>query len=198
MNPDAMSPEVQQLGIHLSELIIRNSATSIYSKLTATKARRNEKETITELEQIVRDLIADNNELVQIAQGYEQEFVAQQISDSEIQYITDNVLPVLETLIGAAPDDGGAANSQRMLDLLRPLLSIETVTIMQLIGFNFRQAIGQPLTTLISQLILSKIPVDPSSATELQRVSALMNIEFFKIAQDPDATARLNALNGRQ
>jgi hypothetical protein len=198
MNPEAMSPEIQQLGIHLSELVIRNSATTIYNKVTATKARKNDKDTIAELEQIVRDLIADNNELVQIAQAYEQELIAQRISASEIEYITENVLPVLETLIEAAPDDGDSANSQRMLDLLRPLLSIETVTIMQLIGFNFRQAIGQPLTTLVSQLILSKVQADPSAATELQRVNALMNIEFFKIAQDPDATARLNALNGRQ
>jgi len=34
--------------------------------------------------------------LVQIAQAYEQEFVAQQISQEDIEYITDSFIPVLK------------------------------------------------------------------------------------------------------
>jgi len=42
-----------------------------------------------------------------------------------------------------------------MLRLMTPLPSVETVTILQLLGFNFRTAIGQPLTDLAGNAIRS-------------------------------------------
>ena len=41
----------------------------------------------------------------------------------------------------------------QIIDVLKPLLSIETFTILQLIGFNFREAIGIPLTKLVNKSI---------------------------------------------
>ena len=42
----------------------------------------------------------------------------------------------------------GAAgeNFKKQLEALKPLLSVETVNVLQLFGFNFRQGIGAPLT----------------------------------------------------
>jgi hypothetical protein len=37
------------------------------------------------------------------------------------------------------------------------------VTVLQLVGFNFRKAIGEPLTELIARLILAKAQEDPSA-----------------------------------
>src|SRR6266700_3465091 len=117
--------------------------------------------------------LSDKSELVQIAQAYEQELVAQQISATDIEYISTNFVPLLQRLIESAGADNSedGTSQQEMIDLIQPLLSVETVTVLQLIGFNFRKAIGEPLTELVSKLIASKAQVDPASLVEIQRLS---------------------------
>lgn len=58
--------------------------------------------------------------------------------------------------------DGVDPETQKYLDVLEKLLSVETVTVLQLLGFNFRQAIGEPLTQLVRRLIASRAPVPPT------------------------------------
>ena len=76
------------LGVQLADTAIRNTAGSIADRITAAKGRRRDQETIAELEDIVYGLLSDKSELVQIAQAYEQEFVAQRISADDISYIS--------------------------------------------------------------------------------------------------------------
>lgn len=78
-----------------------------------------------------------------------------------------------------------------MIDLIQPLLSVETVTVLQLLGFNFRKAIGEPLTEFVAKLILSKAQVDPLLPLEIQRLS-------LAIAQDAEAYTRLASMVGTQ
>jgi hypothetical protein len=88
---------------------------------------------------------------VQISQAFEQDLVAQRLSSSDIEYITSTILLVAEGLaIEAAKTDAKAAAALQALNVLKPLLSVETVTVLQLIGFNFRKAIGEPLTALVA------------------------------------------------
>ncbi|HYT45080.1 MAG TPA: hypothetical protein VEP90_22325, partial [Methylomirabilota bacterium] len=94
-----VAQQVAALTIRLGEAGIRNTAGVVYNKIQTVKAKKNDKETINELEEIINSLIADKNELVQIAQAYEQEFVAQQISQEDIEYITKSFIPVLKKLI---------------------------------------------------------------------------------------------------
>lgn len=106
-------------------------------KISAAKAKKNDKKTIQELEEIVNSLVTDKNELVRIAQSYEQEFVAQQISKKDIEYITTKFIPVLKDLIKQTSGDD--ASLQKTIDDLTPLLSVETLTVLQLIGFNTKR-----------------------------------------------------------
>jgi Icc-related predicted phosphoesterase len=89
---------------------------------------------INELEEIINSLISDKNELVQIAQAYEQEFVAQQISQDDIEYITNSFIPVLKDLIKQTSSDQntvGATNIEKTIDSLTPLLSVEMLTVLE-------------------------------------------------------------------
>lgn len=61
-------------------------------------------------------------------------------------------MPVLQRLIKESGDDAAA---QKTMDLLKPVLSVETLTVLQLLGFNFKRAIGEPLTELLNQKIMS-------------------------------------------
>lgn len=59
--------QVAELGTKLAEVLVRNTASAISTRVQAAKAKKNDKETIQELEEIVSGLISDKNELVQIA-----------------------------------------------------------------------------------------------------------------------------------
>jgi hypothetical protein len=131
------------------------------------------------------DLIADKNKLVGIAQAFEQELVAQVISDKEITYITTEILPLVEQLTGLAggdDDDPAAA-----VNALKSLVTPETLTIMQLVGFNFRRAIGEPLTNLVERLIDSRAPLVPARSEEFQVLQLRREIARLEALKDPDA-----------
>ncbi|MGC6356894.1 hypothetical protein ACMXZC_03815, partial [Pasteurella multocida] len=97
---------------------------------------------INELEEIIQELISDKNELLQISQAYQQELTAQKITDTEIEYITQKLIPKLQELSIATGHNIDAVR------IFSPIISKETLTILQLLGFNFRKAIGEPLTIL--------------------------------------------------
>jgi hypothetical protein len=181
-----VDPQLQTLGLQLANVAVRNTASSVFDRITVAKARKKDQETIAELEEIITGLLSDKSELIGIAQAYEQELVAQRISESDIEYISTNFVPLLQQLMesAAASDGQPVDNTEEMIALIQPLLSVETVTVLQLIGFNFRRAIGEPLTQLVSQLILSKAYPNPALALEIQRLS-------LGVAQDPEAFDRL-------
>lgn len=192
-----MDPEFQNLTAQLSDAAIRNGARQIVERVSVLRAKKQDKETIAELEQIINDLISDKSEILRIAQAYEDELIAQRISDEDVQFITTNIVPVLKALIdsGSADDTKGAA-VEKMLGLLTPLLSVETVTILQLLGFNFRMAIGQPLTDLVGTAIRSRVQSDDAAA--LQKLGLEHEIAVLQLASDPEAYARFATLTGRQ
>jgi hypothetical protein len=126
-----MDPEFQALGAQLAETVLRNTASSVADRIRVVRARKKDQEIIAELEQIVNDLIADKSELIRIAQAYEQELVAQRISVSDVKYITDNIVPILKKLIESAAMGGSQTAPAQMMDLIKPILSVETVTVLQ-------------------------------------------------------------------
>ncbi len=94
MNVDPQAAQqIADLGIRLGEAIVRNTAGVVYNKIQAVKAKKNDQETIHELEEIINNLIFDKDELIRIAQAYKQELVAQQISQDDIEYITTRFIP---------------------------------------------------------------------------------------------------------
>ena len=194
MNVDPhVAQQIADLGVRLGDTVVRNTAGAIAERIQTAKAKRSDKETINELEEIVNSLIADKNELVQIAEAYKQEFVAQQISEDDIEYITTSFIPVLKELIehtSSGENSAVAANMEKAIDSLVPLFSVEMLTVLQLVGFNFKKAIGEPLTMLLQNFITSKVPADPQSTLELNKLALTYNTEALKVAQDKDASER--------
>ncbi|HSW91299.1 MAG TPA: hypothetical protein VLG09_01465 [Candidatus Saccharimonadales bacterium] len=184
-----------ELGIKLGEAVLRNTAGAIASKIQATKAKKNNEETIQELEEIINTLVGDKNELVRIAQAYEQEFVAQQISKKDIEYITEKFIPVLKDLIKQTSGDD--EKLQKTIDDLTPLLSVETLTVLQLLGFNYKKAIGEPLTLLLQRAIASKANPDSENAAEIQKLAIKYNTEFLKVTQDKEASDRFEQFKSK-
>lgn len=189
-----VAPELQELAVGLAGSAARNTAQVVWDRVNALKAANKDRETISGLEQIINDLIADKNDLTRIAQAYQSELVAQRLSSGDIRYITDTVVPLIEQLAATSSTD--AAKTTQMMKLLKPLLSIETVNVLQLLGFNFRRAIGEPLTELVEKSILSRASASGDAATELAHLQLRRELAVLELAQDPDAYARFQSLTG--
>ena len=190
----ALDPQVTELGVQLADVGVRNTVAAVSARIKAAKAKKQDAETINTLTEIVNDLLADRNDLVQIARGYEQVLDAQRISEDEIAYITESIIPIVKTLAEA----GGNEDTEKMLELLEPDLSVETVTILQLIGFNFKKAIGEPLTALLAALIQSKMPPSTDAGVEAQRASLELQRATVDLALNEEAYDRFRRLWSQQ
>ncbi|MDE0699777.1 MAG: hypothetical protein OXH61_03520 [Acidimicrobiaceae bacterium] len=188
-----MDPTLQNLSVSLSEAALRNAAAVVASKISATKATKQHKATVAALEDIINELLADKSELIRIAQAFEDELVAQRLSSDDVEFITKNLLPVLRQLMDAS----GQAGSVEMMDAVESILSTEVLTIMQLIGFNYREAIGKPLTDLVAAMIASRMPPDQDSNHDLQEIVVKRDVALAELARDPESWSRLSELMGR-
>lgn len=191
-----MDQDLQALTIRLAESVVRNTAGAIVDRVNTIKTKKDLAQQVTELEQIINDLMSDKTELVRIAHAYENELVAQRISADDVQYITANLVPVIRQLVESASDSGQASQPSDMMALLQPILSVETVTILQLLGFNFRSAIGQPLTQLVGNAIQARTAPAGDSAAEKERLGLQREIAIYEVAKDPEAFARLQQMMG--
>ncbi len=178
---DATTKLVAETAVKLADSAVRYTAGIVTDKITKIKAKRDDKQTIRELEDIVNELLEDKSELIRIAKTYEQELVSQKITEKDIKYITDNVLPLLEKFV--------PANQKETVDQIKSVISVETLTIMQLLGFNYKRAIGEPLTALLQKTIESKIPANSTTNQKMQ-------LAIIELVKDPEAAKRYEILTG--
>jgi hypothetical protein len=185
--------EVSALAAQLAEIAIRNTASAVFTRIRAARTGRQQEEQLNELVAIINELVDDRNQLIGIAQGFEQELVAQRISDEDISYITEQLIPVVERMaaLGGASDDG---SMREMVQAVQSIVTAETLTIMQLVGFNYRQAIGLPLTELVRRMILAQAPAEKAVLDEQQLLAQRRELAVLQIVQDPEASERLNRL----
>lgn len=187
-----LTPEVQALGMDLATVVGRKSVEAIFDRIRAIKGKGNKDEIINNLEEIISELITDKNNLIRISQAYEEKLITQKMTEKEIDYITKSVVPLLEELL----KQGNGEDVEKMqegLNLIKQLLSKEMFNVMQMLGFNFKKAIGEPLTELLASLIRSKV-VPIEKTVDMQQLSVEREIEFYKLCQDEDAYDRLMAL----
>lgn len=190
------NPEILNASISLAKFIATNSSQGIGDKIRASKAKSNSEETINNLDEIIINLIAEKNELISIAQVYDEQMVSQKISEEDIKYVTTNILPLFEKLIEYGDPEELERNRQN-LENFKPILSKETFNILQLLGFNYKKAIGEPLTELVNGLITNQIPANSDKDKEYKILQAQKEIEYLKILQNEESYQRfLNAENG--
>ncbi|MGQ7225359.1 hypothetical protein [Bacillus cereus group sp. Bce008] len=191
-----MAADLMSLSLALADFVAKNRIPAIFDKMKATKESGDKDKIISNLETIINDLIQEKNQVIQIAQAYDEQLITQKISEDDITYITTTIIPLLEELMKNS-DNENAQNISKSLDMIKPLLSKEMFNILQLLGFNFKQAIGEPLTVLIRGMISSKTPASLEQTIELQIQSEIRQTEYFKIIQDKEASQRLLEFAGR-
>lgn len=187
-----MESIIAELTARTAEIALKNSASWVYSQIEMLKSKRENNRTIAELEQIIHNLISDKNDLMGIIQTYEQQFVAQQLSQEDINYISQNVIPLLENLSVGTTEE--AEKMKENIETMKPLVSDKTLNIMQLIGFNFKKGIGMPLTSLTSELIRSMNSDENRLSDDTRKALAVRDAELYKVINDKEAYERLKAM----
>lgn len=190
-----LTPEMITLGTELATIAGRKSVEAIFDKIRAVKKKGDKDEIISNLEEIINDLISDKNRLIQISQAYEENLITQKITQEEIDYITNSIIPLLEEFLKqSSQDDSGKI--QDGINAIKPILSKEIFNIMQILGFNFKEAIGEPLTELLAAFIRTKINTTEKSL-EIQMLAQQREVEYLKICQDEKAYNRLMSIYQR-
>lgn len=147
----------------LKGIMNSNTTTIVFDKIKNAKADQNKDRTIQQLQEIINELITEKSELITIASVLESEVSAQKISEEDIQFISDSLLPVLEDVLSSSESDSQKINEN--ISAIKPILSKETFMILQTLGFNFKEAVGGPLTDLVSTWIRNKIPQNKRNST---------------------------------
>jgi len=189
-----LDPQLVGAGARLTELAARGTVSGIRTRITASKAARRDQETIQVLEEIIDELLSERSELLRIAKEFESVLVAERISDDEIEFVAGQLGPKLEELLGMAGSSYDPGEVRAMLELV---VSRESITILQVLGFNFREAVGRPLTDLLARAIESQGPLRPEDPERLQRAQLEAHNALAQIALDPDAYDRFRDLIGR-
>lgn len=187
-----LTPEMITLGTELATVAGRMTVEAIFDRIRVIKGKGNKDEIINNLEEIISELIADKNNLIRISQAYEEKLITQKMTEKEIDYITESVVPLIEEMLKQSNGED-IEKMQEGLNILKQLLSKEMFNIMQMLGFNFKKAIGEPLTELLASLIRSKV-VAVEKNVDMQQLSTEREIEFYKVCQDGEAYDRLMAL----
>lgn len=72
------------------------------------------------------------------------------------------------------------------------LISVDTLKTMQLIGFNYKTAIGEPLTLMLKNFLLSKVK-EPDSVSMFEKV---LTPELVEILKDDTAYENFRGILG--
>ena len=84
-----------------------------------------------------------------------------------------------------------------MIDVIRPLVSTEALTILQVIGFNFKRAIGEPLTDLVRSLIVARAAPSAETQQDLQALTLKRETLIYEIALNQEAHIHFMQLVGQ-
>lgn len=180
--------ELLGLGTALAELAVKGTATAVSSKIRAIKEEKNIEKIRNTYDAIINELLSEREEAVRIAQAYKSELEKVVISDEDIQHLHNTVSRILEIIkkaqVSSAERHGeDAVNAARLqvepYEQIKELISVDTLKTMQLIGFNYKSAIGEPLTLMLKNFILSKV-TEPDSLKTFEKILSPELVEILK------------------
>ena len=140
---------VVNLATKLGEIVLQGAAESISQKTKSIKTKKEIKDIHIAYDEIISDLLLERGELIAISRQYQEIMERAYISDEDIDHLHNTINTIISILLKDSPEQ------KRSLETLVGLLNKDTLRTMQLIGFNYRDAIGKPLTDLCAHKIQS-------------------------------------------
>lgn len=145
-----MEQTLIEMGAALTELAVKGTASTISKKIEAAREIKSTEQLRTTYDSLMNEVLQEREEAVRIAQAYKAELDRIEISDEDIKHLHATIGDVLDVIKRISPD----APVDSFEDI-KDLISVDTLKTMQLLGFNYKAAIGEPLTKICSEAILA-------------------------------------------
>ena len=151
-----------EMGVSLTELAIKGTATAVTNKIKAIKDEKNAEKLRNTYDEIVSELLSERDEAVRIAQAYKSELERIVISDDDIEHLHNTVSRLLGIIKAFQLASATAKGEEEIAKVtaqvesyeqIKELISVDTLKTMQLLGFNYKSAIGEPLTEICANAI---------------------------------------------
>lgn len=184
-----MNEVMAGVATQLATLIGNETVTAVNSKIAAMKTEKDIGKVKRNYENILNNLLNERAEAIRIAQTYKSELEKVEISDEDIEHLHNTVERLIEIVKSFLIKQNNGENNQEIqeqinsFEQIKELISIDTLKTMQLLGFNYKKAIGSPLTMILRNFILSKVPT--SDNTEI--VHKLVTPEMVEILKNKNA-----------
>lgn len=149
---DQFAAAIANTGTQLAVLAAKGTAATVSNKFQAIRNKKNLDEVCNSYEEIINELVAERAQAISIANAYESELKRYEITDDDIEHLQQTIGNALDILNSFSPDSDVAA-----LEQFKSLVSVNTLKAMQLLGFDYKKAIGDPLTEVCADAIRAKL-----------------------------------------
>ena len=153
-----------EMGVSLTGLAVKGTASAISKRIRAAKDIKDAEKLRIIYDELINELLQEREEAVQLAQAYKSELERIVICDEDIEHLHNTVSRILDIVKAfqlASASDKGEVELERVekqitsYEQIKELISVDTLKTMQLLGFNFKAAIGDPLTQICADTILN-------------------------------------------
>lgn len=148
------------LNTALGKAIAETTVETVNNKITKIKLNHDREKQITQYDQLINDLLENKNNLERISRSYKEKLERVIISDEDIESLHNTVATIIQlvkSFSGTTNTDETDSQDQESLDVLLKLLNSDTLKTLQLLGYNYKQAIGEPLTKITADFITKKL-----------------------------------------
>lgn len=118
--------------------------------MNVARQKKNLDEQANAYELIINELIQNNNDLLLISRQYKEEYERVTISDNDITELQGTIKRIIQLI-------PSTEEAKEQFTLVTEFLNKDTLKTMQLIGFNYKKAIGEPLTEALANFIKVKL-----------------------------------------
>lgn len=147
-----MDPMSIDLAVRFTEAVGRTSLSWVSDRMTQAKGNKEMAAQQAAYEEIITKLLDDKSELEMLARQYKDLYEKVSISEKDIEHLQTTVAGAVELLSSIGSKSEGFDT-----DTIVQLISKDTLKTMQLLGFNYKEAIGEPLTEVCANAIRTKL-----------------------------------------
>ena len=149
-----ITESIANAGVELGILAVKGTTAKINSKIQSMKTEREADKLRASYDDIVNELLSERADALRIAQIYKEEYEKVTIKDEDIEYLHNTLIRLISLFssFGNVTEEQSASFRQ-----IAELLNKDTLKTMQLLGFNYREAIGEPLTEVCANTIKSRL-----------------------------------------
>jgi len=127
------------------------SIETIRKKIEVAKQKKDIKEQQIAYEEIINVLLEERLSLQRTSQYYMELYQSVTITDNDIEYLHNTLIKLVDILSGI----DSKFSQENVVKPLISLLDKDLLKTMQLLGFSYKDAIGRPLTEVVSKKILN-------------------------------------------